>query len=132
VFTPNGIIALHGALPDIKSLEDANEIGLGSEAWRQIVWGDWQEMDGGFLGDDIFTGRPQFGEDYFREIMDRFGKNVLIRSHQPAAPPAMYDKRCLTIFTSSAYRFYVPQRTVAIADLGRETKTIDDLAVETV
>ena len=131
-FTTNGIIALHGALPDVKSLEDTNEIRVGSEAWRQIIWGDWQELSGGSLGDDVFSGRPQFGGDYFRETMDRFGKNVLIRSHQPTAPQAMYDRRCLTIFTSSAYRLYVPERTVAIVDLGRETKTIDDLVVETV
>jgi predicted phosphodiesterase len=132
VSTQNGIIALHGALPNIENLEDVNEIRVGTETWRQMIWGDWQELSGKILGDDTFTGRPQFGQDYFNEIMDRFGKNVLIRSHQPTAEPAMYYRRCLTIFTSSAYRPYVSERTVAIVDLEREVKTIDDLAIKTV
>jgi predicted phosphodiesterase len=132
VSTQNGIIALHGALPNIENLEDVNEIRVGTETWRQITWGDWQELSGKFLGDDTFTGRPQFGQDYFNEIMDRFGKNVLIRSHQPTAEPTMYYGRCLTIFTSSVYRPYVSERTVAIVDLEREVKTIDDLAIKTV
>lgn len=127
VATENGIIALHGALPQVESLEDIDEIGVGTEEWRQITWGDWQERSGAFLGDDMFTGRPQFGEDYFREMMSRFGSNILIRSHQPTAPEAMFNRKCLTIFTSSAY---VPQRTIAIVDLGKRIATVDDVIVE--
>jgi hypothetical protein len=130
--TPNGIIALHGALPDVGRLEDINEIKLGDEQWRQITWGDWQEKEGRFLGDDMFTGRPQFGRSYFDEIMARLGKNVLIRSHQPNARQAMYNKRCLTIFTSSTYRMLVPQRTIAIVNLEKEVKTMDDFVIEVV
>ena len=132
ISTKNGIIALHGALPDVECLEAINRIRIGSEEWRQITWGDWQERGGGALGDDAFTGRPQFGQDYFYEIMNRFGKNVLIRSHQPGTPQSLYGRRCLTIFTSSAYRLYVPERTIVIVDLGKEVRTIDDLIIETV
>lgn len=129
VCTENGVIALHGALPDVENVEGIDEIVIGSEEWRQITWGDWQETSGAFLGDDMFTGRPQFGEDYFKEIMARFGKNILLRSHQPTAQRAMFNGRCLTIFTSSAY---VPSRTIAIVDLGRRVMTVEDVSVEAI
>ena len=132
VSTPNGIIALHGALPDVSGLEDINRIKLGSAEWHQITWGDWQERAGKFLGIDPYTGRPQFGRGWFKEIMSRLGKNVLIRSHQPDAPPSMYGKRCLTIFTSSAYRHYISERTTALVDLKKVVKTVDDIRIETV
>ena len=132
VSTPNGILALHGALPDVPGLEDINSIKLGSIEWHQITWGDWQETEGEFLGIDPYTGRPQFGRGWFKEFMSRFGKNVLIRSHQPDAPPVMFARRCLTIFTSSAYRYHAPERTIALVDLEREVKSVDDITIETV
>lgn len=132
VSTPNGIIALHGALPDVTSLEDINRIKPGSTEWHQITWGDWQERAGKFLGIDPSTGRPQFGRGWFQEIMSRLGKNVLIRSHQPDAPPVMHNRRCLTIFTSSAYRHYISERTIALVDLRKPVKSADDIEIETV
>jgi predicted MPP superfamily phosphohydrolase len=132
VSTPNGIIALHGALPDVSGLEDINSIKLGGAEWHQITWGDWQEREGEFLGIDPYTGRPQFGRDWFEEIMSRLGKNVLIRSHQPDAPPIMYNRRCLTIFTSSAYRHYISERTIALGDLRKVVKSVHDIEIEIV
>jgi hypothetical protein len=132
VSTPNGIIALHGALPDVSGLEDINRIKLGSAEWHQITWGDWQERGGKFLGTDSYTGRPQFGRGWFKEIMSRLGKNVLIRSHQPDSPYTMYGRRCLTIFTSSAYRHCVSERTIALVDLRKVVKSTDDIRIETV
>ena len=129
VCAENGVIALHGALPDVGSVAAIGEIVIGSEEWRQITWGDWQEGRGEFLGDDPFSGRPQFGEDYFNRIMARLEKRLLIRSHQPTAPQAMFGGRCLTIFTSHAY---VSLRTVAIVDLETEVTTVDDVTVETI
>ncbi|MCL0093435.1 hypothetical protein M1O53_00355, partial [Dehalococcoidia bacterium] len=108
---------------------DIDDIEFGGRQWQQITWGDWQEEDGGYLGNDPFTGRPQFGQAWFDEMMKRLEKNVLIRSHQPNARQATYGRRCLTIFTSSAY--HLP-RTIAIADLEREVETVDDLVIETV
>jgi predicted phosphodiesterase len=130
VSTSNGIIALHGALPDVSGLEDISRVKLGSAEWHQITWGDWQEREGKFLGTDPYTGRPQFGRGWFEEIMSRLGKNVLIRSHQPDAPPTMYSKRCLTIFTSSAYKHYTSERTVALVDSKRAVKSADDIEIE--
>ena len=120
----NGLLALHGALPNIEKLSALNEISLGSEEWRQIIWGDFQNASGGFLGE--FAGRPQFGEGYFHDIMNKFNKNLLIRSHQPMTP-ILYGKRCLTIFTSHAY---FPTRTITIVDLEKEVKTAEDVIVE--
>jgi len=132
VSTPNGIIALHGALPGVSGLQDINRIKLGSAEWHQITWGDWQERAGKSLGIDPYTGRPQFGRGWFNEIMSRLGENVLIRSHQPDAPPTMYGKRCLTIFTSSAYRHYISERTIALVDLKKPVKSADDIEIEVV
>jgi predicted phosphodiesterase len=130
VTTSNGIIALHGALPSVDSLEAINKIEFGSELWRQITWGDWQESKRSFMGDDPFTGRPQFGEAHFKAIMKKVGKNILIRSHQPTTKLALYQKRCVTIFTSSAYQAIVPTRRIAISDLEKEVRTIDDLLIK--
>ena len=129
---PNGILALHGALPDVEKLEDINSIEFGSSAWQQITWGDWQQREGRYLGDDAFTARPQFGQDWFEHIMGKLNKKVLIRSHQPDALEAMYGRRCLTIFTSSAYRSFVRKRSVAIADLNNKIETVDDLVIESI
>ncbi|RZN68438.1 MAG: hypothetical protein EF807_05900 [Candidatus Methanolliviera hydrocarbonicum] len=124
--TKNGIIALHGALPNVFRVEEINEIEVGSDLWREITWGDFREREGKFLGDDPFTRRPQFGRGYFQEIMDRLGMNVLIRSHQPDAEGRMYGGRCLTIFTSHAY---LQRRTIAISNLKKEVRTVEDLEV---
>ena len=128
----NGVIALHGALPDVPTLGDIDNAKPGSSEWQQVTWGDWQEGGGGFLGVHPYTGRLQFGRGWFEELMSRFGKKVLIRSHQPDAPPVMYDRRCLTIFTSSAYKQYGSEPTVAVVDLATEMKSVDDIRIETV
>ncbi len=123
--TQNGILALHGALPDLKSLEDMSQIELGDENWDRIAWGDFMENETDYLGD--FWGRPQFGRHYFRRLMARYQKQVLVRSHQPSAPLIMFDKRCITIFTSHAY---LPIRTIAIADLEKGIGSAEDVVLE--
>jgi protein phosphatase len=121
------IIALHGALPKIEKLEDFEKIKIGDENWLRICWGDFLNEPGEELEIDPFTGRPQFGRDYFFKIMEKINKRVLIRSHDPSAPQLMYDDRCLTIFTSSAYS---KERIIAIADLSKEIKTAKDLQLK--
>jgi len=105
-----GLLALHGALPDVEALDEINRVPLGSENWRHIVWGDWADVPGYWAGD--YFGRPTFGRDFFREVMDRLGLRALVRSHQPHAPTYLFEGRCLTIFTSSAYGG--SERTVAV------------------
>jgi len=123
------VLALHGALPDVRNLEQINKIKLGSKEWEQIVWGDFVDEPGEFLGPDSFTGRPQFGRDWFFKLMKRFKKKVLVRSHQPFTPQFLFDDRCLTIFTSSAY---TKERTIAIFDFEKEIQTAKDLEIITI
>jgi predicted phosphodiesterase len=125
VATQNGILSLHAALPDLKSLEEMEQVELGNGNWDRMVWGDFVENETDILGD--LWGRPQFGRQYFNRLMERYQRRVLVRSHQPHAPLMMYDKRCVTIFTS---RVYLPIRTIAIADLEKEIRNGEDLVLE--
>jgi hypothetical protein len=121
----NGILGLHGGLPELKSLEEVNQIGLGDANWDRMVWGDFVESGVEILGD--LGGRPQLGRPYFERMMDRYQKQILIRSHQPHAPLIMFKKRCVTIFTSNAY---MPMRTIVIADLEKRIQTAEDVIIE--
>jgi predicted phosphodiesterase len=125
VTSQNGILALHGGLPDLKSLEAINRIEWGDDHWDKMVWGDFVEEKENALSD--WWGRPQLDEPYFDRMMDRYQKKVLIRSHQPRAPLQMFQKRCITVFTSNAYRV---SRTIAIADLEGEIRNADDVIFE--
>jgi protein phosphatase len=127
VVVVKNIIALHGAPPKIEKLEDFEKIKIGDENWFRICWGDFLNEPGEELGIDPFTGRPQFGRNYFFKIMEKINKRVLIRSHDLNAPQLMYDDRCLTIFTSSAYH---KERIIAIADFSKEIKTARDLELK--
>ena len=124
----NGVIGLHAALPSVASLDDIHTIAPGSPEWRQLVWGDWQDQPGEFLGD--MGSRPQFGRDYFHRQMENLGQSVLIRSHQPHVPQWMMEDRCLTIFTSHAYG--PRERTVAIVNLDGDVESGNDVTLETV
>lgn len=126
VTTNNGIIALHGALPNVSDINEINVIERGSELWRQITWGDFYDTSGEILGDDPMTGRPKFGRDYFNKIMRSLGMNILVRSHQPSADTKMFDDRCITIFTSYAYS---SERRIAVSDLEKKAKNADDLSI---
>jgi predicted phosphodiesterase len=123
--TQNGILALHGALPDLRSLEEINQIELGGDHWDRMVWGDFVENEMDVLGE--LWGRPQFGRPYFERLMERYQKQVLVRSHQPHAPLMMFGNRCVTIFTS---RVYLPVRTIAIADMEKRIRTSEDVVLE--
>ena len=124
VTSSNGVLAVHGGLPELGHLEEINRIRWGDDQWFRIVWGDFVDRRGEFLGD--WGGRPQFGREYFERMMERYQKRVLIRSHQPYAPLYMFGKRCVTIFTSI---FYGLERQVAIVDLEKEILTTDDITV---
>ncbi|KPK44512.1 MAG: hypothetical protein AMK74_05045 [Nitrospira bacterium SM23_35] len=123
--TRNGLCAVHGATPDLESLEEINTVQLCSEHWLQLMWGDFIEQPGEFLGDR--GGRPVYGEDYFMRTMKKLGLQVLIRSHQPNINPVIFHKRCLTLMTSFYYTF---ERHVAIVDLEKPLITsVDDLEI---
>jgi len=121
------IVALHGALPEVEKLKDFEKIKIGDENWFRICWGDFIEEEKENLGIDPFTGRPQFGKDYFFKIMQKINKKILIRSHDPNAPRLMYNNLCLTIFTSSAY---TEERIISILDFSKEIKTARNLELK--
>lgn len=101
VFSSGSVIALHGGLPNMENMDAIRKIRPGSEEWRKITWGDFVSRPGFSSGTGF--GRPQLAQDYFELVMDKLNKKILIRSHQPNAPLFMYDNRCITVFTSSAY-----------------------------
>jgi len=121
----NGILALHGGLPDVADLESVRGIGWGDDHWERVLWGDFVEEEGELLGN--WGGRPQLGRSYFERVMKQMKRRILVRSHQPHAPRFMFNKRCVTIFTSRAY---LPTRTLLIADLGKDIQTADDVSLE--
>ena len=120
---PAGVLGLHGALPDVDGVEEIRAIQLGSSQWRKITWGDWVDALGYAVGE--WFGRPSFGRDFFEEISERLGLKALVRSHQPNAPTYLFDYRCLTIFTSSAYGG--GDRRVAVLPPGRKVTDARDL-----
>ena len=113
---PGGVLALHGALPDVDTIEEIEDITVGSPDWRRITWGDWADAPGDIIDPGLF-GRPTFGRDAFEAIADRLGLKALVRSHQPSAPVLLFEERCLTIFTSTAYGG--TERRVAILRPGK-------------
>ncbi len=121
-----GVLALHGALPDLESRADIEAISLGSAPWRAVTWGDW--VSSASLRNEG-AGRPTFGLQEFSERAARLGVRVLVRSHQPDAPLYLYEDRCLTLFTSCAYG---AERRIALLPRGREIGTARDLDVITI
>lgn len=125
VVSVGNVIALHGALPEVNNLEEIEGIQELDRNWTAVLWGDFYEGKKDYLTTD--SGRPLYGQKYFREIMGRLNKEVLIRSHDPQAKEKMFGNRCLTIFTSCAYE---RRRTLAIANFSKKIKSVDDLVVE--
>ncbi len=125
----DGILALHGALPDIQTISDINDIPQNqhNRNWKRIMWGDFEDEVN--HSDYEMSGRPKLNKESFDKIMYRLGKNVLIRSHQPNIKQKIYDNKCLTIFTSSAYEV---KRTIAIANFNKNNKikSIDDIVIK--
>lgn len=121
---PAGLLALHGALPDLASLAELDDLELGSEAWRAITWGDWEE--GGADGAPTASRRrPAFGRAEFERRARNLDTRVLVRSHQPSVSRYLFHDRCLTLFTSSAYGD--GRRRVAVLHPERELRTALDL-----
>lgn len=116
----SGVLALHGALPRLTSVMDIDSVEPGSRAWRAMTWGDWHAEGRVSVG-----GRPGFGRDDFESRARQLGIDILVRSHQPSAPRYLFDSRCLTLFTSSAYGD--SHRSVARLEPGRTVRTARDL-----
>ena len=123
VFSCGNLIATHGAIPKVKKIDEIENIQIGDPNWMATLWGDFSEGD---VVSSSLTGRPTFTKSYFDKVMQALGKKLLIRAHQPNAPELMFDKHCLTIFTSCAYG---RKRVVALADMSKEIKDAEDLEI---
>jgi len=97
---PLGVFAAHGALPNLPALQHIREVALGSEAWRALTWGDWAEASD---VKPLAASRPLFSGQDFMKRAAQLGIQVMVRSHQPAAPAYLFEDRCLTLFTTTAY-----------------------------
>jgi len=122
------IIATHSALPRVSELSDINNIKDGDKNWGRMVWLD--------VADNTYYPTHRRGcirTSEFNSKMARFGKDVLIRSHDWEAPESMFNGRCLTLFTSRCYDKR-DRMTVAIADFTRkkQIRSVDDLIIEEV
>jgi len=121
---PLGLLGLHGALPQVSSIDELERIELGSEEWKAITWGDWTE---GWELESGISLRPSYNRSDFERRANGLGLKVLVRSHQPNAPRYMFGDRCLTVFTSSAYGR--GGRSVAVLPPGRRIETARDLEI---
>lgn len=125
---PEGLLAVHAGLPDLRNLDAFRTIALGSAAWRDLTWADWTEQPNAGPGVIPATGRPRYGRSTFETRAACLGIRVLVRSHQPDAPQLLFHDRCLTLFTSSAYGGH--RRIVAVADGDRSISSARDLDIE--
>ncbi len=119
---PGGVLAVHGALPEIPSLGAVADIEPGDENWRRVTWGDWRDEE---IPEFRSRSRPSLDREFFERVGEQLGMKVLVRSHQPLAPTYLYDDRCLTLFTSCAYGG--GKRQVAVLRPGRLVETAKDL-----
>jgi hypothetical protein len=120
-----GVLGLHGALPDLSTLDHLAAVAVASPAWRDIAWGDWSDRSVSSPGSP--TGRPTYGSTEFIARAGRLGVPVLVRSHQPHAPTYLFEDRCLTLFTTRAYG--AGHRRVAVLPPGKTVCTARDLDI---
>ncbi|MCS7304095.1 MAG: serine/threonine protein phosphatase [Thermoguttaceae bacterium] len=107
------ILALHGAVPNLETLADFETIRIGDSHWLTLTWGDFSEQQtAGGNRNRVYT------KDYFDRIMQKLGKSLLIRGHDPEAKVAIYDGRCVTLSTTIVFG----PRKIAIADFTKRPK----------
>jgi len=131
--TTKKIIGLHGGLPEIKRLEQIKNIPKGlftgeNKFLDQLLWSDSLDVkvhcgrhfehpkvpnktQGLFDVEEGIIEKENrgvkhallYGKTYFEEIISKIKKEILIRSHNPEAKGLAFNKRCITLFTSSSY-----------------------------
>ncbi len=108
--TTKKIIGLHGGLPEIKRLEQIKNIPKGlftgeNKFLNQLLWSDSLDIEEGIIEKTNRGVRHAllYGRTYFEEIISKIKKEILIRAHDPEAKGLTFDKKCITLFTSSAY-----------------------------
>lgn len=127
------LIACHGGLPDAKNLTELKKISKGKTADEdplvsQLLWNDHVNSEERVVRTDNRGVKHSLctGEPFFLEVMKRLKKKLLLRAHDPLAKGWLYDKRCLTLMTSSWYAHLpdgkgvsehpISGRTIAVVD----------------
>ena len=116
--TTNKIIALHGGLPQIKSLKEIEDVPKGkltddNKILDQVLWNE-SLMDPEKVIQEWNRGIKNailYGKAFFVEIMANINKHTLIRGHDYRAKGLSYNGRCITLFTSKTYADY-PKETI--------------------
>lgn len=144
--TENGILALHGGIPDINSLDELDSLPKGildyenNKMILQIVWND-NIQDGkmkigleGFVGynrggDERFL---TYGEPYFSNKMRMIGKKILLRSHDYREKGYSLNDKIVTIFTSTKYadKGRLKGAYVVLLNPQEKIKTAKELKIE--
>jgi protein phosphatase len=147
VETENGLIGLHGGMPNIKARAELQKLPKGLDLWSdnrtisQIVWNDNVLDSKAKVGDQGIKNSPRggslnslfvYGEPFFSQKMNLIGKQVLVRGHDYDAKGYGLDDRILTIFTSQRYAYDGRLKGVYVAvmdDPQKELNTAKDLKV---
>lgn len=131
VFTANGIMAVHGGIPNegVNSLQQLND----ERKLRQMRWNDpgfkskniVPNKDRDPEGEDDFM---EFGEESFVEFMNQVGAQVMIRSHdiEENGAKIIFNGKLVTIFSTGGnksksvyykYKNGIKTPKIAVVDL---------------
>ncbi len=135
VRTSNGVLLLHGGLPDVSSVDELKSLPKAGSSEEnkfvdQIVWNDCLPRRTALLivADRGIPNTFTYGQEFFDKQMKLLNCNVLIRGHQYIMKGVIFDGKCVTLHTtkiyagfpreiSKYYRFFfppLPGRTIAI------------------
>lgn len=128
VKTESGIFASHGGILKGTGLDDLRNLDKNDyNAINSIVWGDPKGYGGhrGNVGDN-------YNEEELKEFLEKIGASVMVRGHDyNTLGFVIYDKRCLTIFSSRRYADKGNKGVlIAEADLDQEINDAMDLNVK--
>jgi protein phosphatase len=138
VVTGNGIVAVHGGIPNIEisSLKDLNEPS--GKLLEQMRWNDpsekIDERDNSYR--DKYKGDYKvFGQKPFELFMDTIGGKVMVRGHEAVENGAqrIFGDRLVTIFSSgseksisSGYKDQVAMPKYAVINLEQDLERLNE------
>ncbi len=120
--TTNGVLLLHGGLPEVDSLDDIKRAPKvkdinESPIVDQILWNDCQPRSRKIeLSDRGVPSAFTFGQTFFSKIMKRLKAHVLIRGHQFPMKGVLFSGRCLTLQTTRLYEDFPHESSKYYAD----------------
>ena len=136
---PHSLIAkekylmLHGGLPEgITSVDDiayAQQYHPDKRYLEQILWSDPGQTPKSYPS-PRGAGRI-FGEKITREVLDRLGVKILIRSHEPCEGTSLNHKgKVLTLFSRKGVPYFNSQAAYLEIDLSDKAKSGQELVKE--